>query len=204
MNKVLDLYWTFLKIGAVNFGGGYAMLPLLQRELTENRHWIEDEKLTDYYAVGQCTPGPIAMNVSTFIGHDIAGVPGALAATMGFITVPFVIIIIISAFLQNFATYPLVQHAFAGIRVCVCVLIFQAVQKLWKGAIKEKKSLVLYVCILFLTLFSGKFGFSIPKAVLVVAAGIVGVVFFKSKKIESEKDNKYNSDNKANSEGGEK
>ena len=204
MNKVLDLYWTFLKIGAVNFGGGYAMLPLLQRELTENRHWIEDEKLTDYYAVGQCTPGPIAMNVSTFIGHDIAGVPGALAATMGFITVPFVIIIIISAFLQNFATYPLVQHAFAGIRVCVCVLIFQAVQKLWKGAIKEIKSLVLYVCILFLTLFAGKFGFSIPKAVLVVAAGIVGVVFFKSKTIESEKDNKYNSDNKANSEGGEK
>ena len=180
MNKVLDLYLCFLKIGAVNFGGGYAMLPLLQRELTVNRKWIEEEELTDYYAVGQCTPGPIAMNVSTFIGHKIAGMPGALAATMGFITVPFFIILIISAFLRNFADIPVIQHAFAGIRVCVCVLIFQAILKLWKGAIKDTKSIILYIVILFLTLFSKQLPISIPAAVLVITAGVFGIIIYRN------------------------
>ena len=181
MNKVLDLYLTFLKIGSVNFGGGYAMLPLLQRELCEKRNWLPEEELTDYYAVGQCTPGPIAMNVSTFIGQRIAGIPGAIAATGGFITMPFVIIILISLFLRNFAYIPLVQHAFAGIRVCVCVLIFEAVRKLWKGAIKDTKSLILYIVILVLALLSKVLPVSVPMAVLVIASGLFGILFCKEK-----------------------
>ena len=184
MNKVLELYLCFLQIGAVNFGEGYAMLPLLQRELCEDRNWLPEEELTDYYAVGQCTPGPIAMNVSTFIGQKLAGLPGAIAATGGFITVPFVIIIIISMFLKNFADIPLVQHAFAGIRVCVCVLIFEAIRKLWKGAIKDTKSLILYICILLLALFSKVLPVSVPLAVLVVASGLFGVLFCREKEDE--------------------
>ena len=177
MNKVLDLYLCFLKIGAVNFGGGYAMLPLLQRELTDNRHWISEEELTDYYAVGQCTPGPIAMNVSTFIGQRLAGVAGAIAATGGFITVPFLIIIIISLFLRNFASIPLIQHAFAGIRVCVCVLIFEAIRKLWKNSVVDTKSLILYIVVLVLALLSKILPVSIPMAVLVILSGVFGILF---------------------------
>ena len=184
MNKVLDLYLCFPKIGAVNFGGGYAMLPLLQRELCENRKWLPEEELTDYYAVGQCTPGPIAMNVSTFIGQRIAGIPGAVAATGGFITVPFLIIILISLFLRNFASIPLVQHAFAGIRVCVCVLIFDAVRKLWKSAMVDVKSLILYIVILILALFSKYLPVSVPMAVLVLASGLFGILFCRKKEDE--------------------
>ena len=184
MNKVLDLYLCFLKIGAVNFGGGYAMLPLLQRELCENRKWLPEDELTDYYAVGQCTPGPIAMNVSTFIGQRIAGIPGAIAATGGFITAPFVIIILISLFLKNFASIPLVQHAFAGIRVCVCVLIFDAIKKLWKGAVVDTKSLILYIVILILALFSKVLPVSVPMAVLVLVSGLFGVLFCRNKEDE--------------------
>ncbi len=187
MNKVLSLYWCFFKIGAVNFGGGYAMLPLLQRELCENRKWLPEEELTDYYAVGQCTPGPIAMNVSTFIGQRLAGVPGAIAATGGFITVPFLIIIIISLFLRNFASIPLVQHAFAGIRVCVCVLIFQAIRKLWKNSVVDKRSLILYIVILALALFSKVLPVSVPMALLVVFSGLFGVLFCRDKKEDEKK-----------------
>ena len=153
------------------------MLPLLQRELTDNRHWISEEELTDYYAVGQCTPGPIAMNVSTFIGQRLAGVAGAIVATGGFITVPFLIIIIISLFLRNFASIPLIQHAFAGIRVCVCVLIFEAIRKLWKNSVVDRKSLILYIVVLVLALLSKILPVSIPMAVLVILSGVFGILF---------------------------
>ena len=132
MNELLDLYLCFVKIGATNFGGGYAMLPLLERELAVKRNWVTMEELMDYYAIGQCTPGVIALNVSTFIGVKRKGIPGAITSTMGFLTAPIAIILIIAAFLTNFADLPAVNHAFAGIRVCVCILILQAVIKLWK------------------------------------------------------------------------
>ena len=179
MKELLDLYLTFLKIGAVNFGGGYAMLPLLEEDLVKGKGWVTREELLDYFAIGQCTPGIIALNVSTFIGNKRKGIPGALVATMGFLTCPIILILIIAMFLQNFAHYPLVQHAFAGIRVCVCVLIVQAVLRLWKKAIVDKTALVLYGVIFFLAVF-GKYLFaSIPTAVFVVASGIFGLVFGK-------------------------
>ena len=128
MKELLELYWTFVQIGCVTFGGGYAMLPILERELVDKRHWTTMDDLRDYFSIGQCTPGIIALNVSTFIGEKRKGVTGALAATMGFLTGPIVIILIIAAFLTNFAQLEVIQHAFAGIRVCVCVLIVQAVR----------------------------------------------------------------------------
>ena len=124
------------------------------------------------------------MNVSTFIGQRIAGIPGAVAATGGFITVPFLIIILISLFLRNFASIPLVQHAFAGIRVCVCVLIFDAVRKLWKSAMVDVKSLILYIVILILALFSKYLPVSVPMAVLVLASGLFGILFCRKKEDE--------------------
>ena len=115
--------------GCGTFGGGYAMLPILQAEVVNKYHWATDEELADYYAVGQCTPGVIAVNTATFIGMKLRGVAGALAATLGVIFPSMVIITTIAAFLSNFAHIPAVADAFAGIRVGVCILIFQAVRK---------------------------------------------------------------------------
>jgi chromate transporter len=176
MNELLDLYITFARIGCVTFGGGYAMLPILERELVDKRHWTTMDDLRDYFSIGQCTPGIIALNVSTFIGEKKKGIPGALCATTGFLTGPVTIILIIAAFLTNFAEQPIVQHAFAGIRVCVCVLIVQAVLRLWKSSVVDACSLFLYLLIFVLNAFSGVLPVKIPAAVLVIIAGVTGVV----------------------------
>ena len=176
MNELLDLYITFARIGCVTFGGGYAMLPILERELVDKRHWTTMDDLRDYFSIGQCTPGIIALNVSTFIGEKKKGIPGALCAKTGFLTGPVTIILIIAAFLTNFAEQPIVQHAFAGIRVCVCVLIVQAVLRLWKSSVVDAFSLFLYLLIFVLNAFSGVLPVKIPAAVLVIIAGVTGVV----------------------------
>jgi chromate transporter len=137
VNELWQLFITFAKIGVMTFGGGAAMLPMLQRELVDNRGWVEEEELMDYYAIGQCTPGVIAVNTSTFIGHKLAGIPGALAASLGFISPSILIITVIAAFLESFASNVYVAHALAGIRVCVCVLILDSVLKLGKKSVQK-------------------------------------------------------------------
>ena len=174
-----DLFFTYMKIGFINFGGGYAMLPLLERELVNKRGWTTLDELRDYFAVGQCTPGVIALNVSTFIGQKRKGVAGALAAAAGFLLGPILIILLIAAFLTNFADLPEVQHAFAGIRVCVCVLILQAILRLWKKSVVDVFSFVLYAVILALNAlgtFTSLLPVKIPAAVLVILAGVTGLV----------------------------
>ena len=177
MKELLELYLAFLKIGCVNFGGGYAMLPLLEKDLVNKRGWTSVDELTDYFAIGQCTPGIIALNVSTFIGNKKKGVAGALASTLGFVTGPICIILIIAAFMKNFAEYEIVQHAFAGIRVCVCVLIVEAVLRLWKKSVVDKLSLALFLVIFALMAFSALLPFKIPAAILVITAGVFGIFF---------------------------
>ena len=193
MKDLLDLYWTYLKIGCVNFGGGYAMLPLLERELVTKRGWTTMEELRDYFAIGQCTPGVIALNVSTFIGQKRKGVAGAIAAMLGFLTGPIAIILILAAFLRNFAELEAVQHAFAGIRVCVCVLILQAVLRLWKSSVVDVFTMVLYAVILALSAvstFTSLLPFKIPAAVLVILAGLAGLAasLVKNKKNAARKE----------------
>ena len=179
MKDLWDLFFTYMKIGFINFGGGYAMLPLLERELVNKRGWTTLDELRDYFAVGQCTPGVIALNVSTFIGQKRKGVAGALAAAAGFLLGPILIILLIAAFLTNFADLPEVQHAFAGIRVCVCVLILQAILRLWKKSVVDVFSFVLYAVILALNAlgtFTSLLPVKIPAAVLVILAGVTGLV----------------------------
>lgn len=137
MNPYLDLYLTFARIGVCTFGGGYAMLPILQREVVENRHWATEDELMDYYAIGQCTPGVIAVNTSTFIGCKTHGILGGIAATAGMITPSLIIITIIAAFIQQFAHLAVVQHAFAGIRIAVCALVLQSVWKMAKKGVVD-------------------------------------------------------------------
>ena len=193
MKDLLELYWAYLKIGCINFGGGYAMLPLLERELVTKRGWTTMEELRDYFAIGQCTPGVIALNVSTFIGQKRKGVAGAIAAMLGFLTAPIAIILVIAAFLRNFAELEVVQHAFAGIRVCVCVLILQAVLRLWKSSVVDVFTMVLYAVILALSAvstFTSLLPFKIPAAVLVILAGLAGLAasLVKNKKNAARKE----------------
>jgi chromate transporter len=176
MKELLELYWTFVRIGLVTFGGGYAMLPILERELVDKRHWTTMDELRDYFSIGQCTPGIIAMNVSTFIGEKKNGIKGAIAASLGFLTGPVILILLIAMFISNFAHLEAVQHAFAGIRVCVCVLILQAVLRLWKSSVVDPVALVIYIVVFALHAFSGVLPVKIPAAVLVILAGVAGVI----------------------------
>ena len=169
MKELFQLFVVFAKIGAVTFGGGYAMLPILQREIVEKRGWATESELLDYYAIGQCTPGVIAVNTATFVGYQKKGVLGGIFATLGVISPSILIITFITACLQNFAEYKMVQHALSGIRVCVCVLIFQAVLKMWKKAVADKAALGLFLIALALAVFS-----PLPVALLVIAAGFAG------------------------------
>ena len=125
--ELLEMFLVFFRIGAVTFGGGYAMLPILQRELVDDRGWTTEAELTDYFAIGQCTPGVIAVNTATFIGRKKAGNIGGIVATLGVISPSLIIISIIAALINNFASLVWVQNALAGIRVCVCVFILNAV-----------------------------------------------------------------------------
>ena len=190
MKELLELYLAFFRIGCVNFGGGYAMLPLLEKDLVNERGWTTMDDLMDYFAIGQCTPGIIALNVSTFIGYKRKGVVGAFASTLGFLTGPIAIILVIAAFLTNFAELEVVQHAFAGIRVCVCVLILQAILKLWKKSVVDVVTLILYLIIFFLAAAGSLIlPFKLPAAVLVIAAGVFGVLFGGAGKASDKNEN---------------
>lgn len=169
MKQLWDLYLTFAKMGAVCFGGGYAMLPLIQREVVEKRKWATEEEVIDYYALGQCTPGVIAVNTSTFVGHKVCGIKGGIAATLGFITPSIIIIMLIAGILQTAFKYPVVEYAFSGIRVCVCVLIVSAIAKLWKKSVTDRASVVIFALI-FIIACTGY----ISSALLIVAAGVAG------------------------------
>ena len=174
MKKYIDLFLVFAKIGVMTFGGGYAMLPMLERELIDNRGWTTNEELMDYFAVAQCTPGVIAVNTATFIGYKLYGNLGGIVATLGVVFPSLVIITTIAGVLTNFADIPAVKHAFAGVRVCVCVLIFNAVVKLWKGAIKDKTALVLFVVIFLLSVF-----LEVSPVVYVIACAAAGIFLTK-------------------------
>lgn len=172
MKKLFELFLAFAKVGVMTFGGGYAMLPILEREIVEAKGWASSEELMDYYAVGQCTPGVIAVNTATFIGKKNAGIPGAVFATLGMVFPSLVIITLIAGILENFAELAIVKSAFAGIRVCVCVLIFNAVVKLWKNAVPDKAALVLCLTVFVLSVF-----LDISPVVFVVMCALAGILF---------------------------
>ncbi|HRX57488.1 MAG TPA: chromate transporter [Eubacteriales bacterium] len=145
MKNLLKLYLTFVKIGAFMFGGGYSMLPLLERELVERLGWTSEEELLDYFAIAQCTPGVIAVNTATFIGQKRGGFWGGAMATLGVITVPLLLVIVIVSALMRFWHLPAVTNAFDGIRVAVAALIAAAVVRLARSNVKNLFGIVLCV-----------------------------------------------------------
>ena len=165
------LFLTFAKIGVLTFGGGYAMLPILQREVVDAHGWATEEELADYYAIGQCTPGVIAVNTATFIGQKLGGPLCAAAATLGVVFPSVVIITVIAAVLRNFAELPVVRNAFAGIRVCVCALILNAVLKLRKKALVDLPTTVIFLIVLALAVFT-----KLSPVIFVAASAAAGLV----------------------------
>ena len=171
MKEYWTLFWTFCRIGGLTFGGGYAMLPMLEKEVVERHHWTTQEQLLDYFAIGQCTPGIIAVNTATFIGYNRRGVLGAVIATLGGVFPSFIIISLISAVLNNFAHIAMVQHAFSGIRVAVCGLILQAVIKLLKSSVKNAMGWIL-LAVTFLAVVL----FDLSPVIVVIAAALTGIL----------------------------
>ena len=137
MKLLWELFRSFFMIGAMTFGGGYAMLPMLEREIVQKHKWAPQEEILNYFAIGQCTPGIIAVNTATFVGHKVKGVWGGIAATLGVVSPSLVIITVIAMVLENFMDILWVQNAFAGIRVAVCALILSSVLKMGKSNIKK-------------------------------------------------------------------
>ena len=171
MKEYLDLFIAFIKVGAMTFGGGYAMLPILQREVLEKRGWITEAEMIDYYAMGQCLPGVIMVNTAVFVGQKRKGVPGGIIAALGAVFPSLVIIVIIAASLTAFSDVPAVRNAFAGIRICVVVLIINAVVKLWKPAIIDWKCAAIFAVVCGLSVFT-----DLSPVVFVIAAAVLGNV----------------------------
>ena len=154
----------------MTFGGGYAMLPILQREVVEKHKWVTDEELVDYFAIGQCTPGVIAVNTATFVGQKKAGTFGAVMATLGVVFPSLIIISLLAGAIEAFSHLEWVQHAFGGIRICVCVLILNAVVKLLKKSVVDKITAVIFIAVTLLAFFT-----PISPVVFVVIAAIIGI-----------------------------
>ena len=145
MRELWTMYAAFFRIGLFTFGGGYAMLPMLQREVVNRFHWATDEELLDCYAIGQCTPGVIAVNTATYVGYRRRGVLGGIVTTLGVISPSLLIITIVAMALAPFMDNPYVVRAFAGIRVAVCALIASSVVKLAKKSVKDIPGIILCV-----------------------------------------------------------
>ncbi len=179
MKTLLDLFFTFAKMGVMTFGGGYAMLPILQREIVEKKKWATDEEIMDYFAIGQCTPGIIAVNTATFIGQKRKGILGGIIATLGVVFPSLIIIALLAGVIEAFSHIVWVQNAFAGVRICVCILILNAVVKLYSKAVVDWKTFLI-----FLVIAIGGFADIISPVIFVICAAIVGIILkaFEAKK----------------------
>ena len=171
MKLLLKLFAVFAKVGVMTFGGGYAMIPILQREVVEKQKWASEEELMDYFAIGQCTPGIIAVNTATFIGQKNKGVFGGIFATLGLVFPSLVIISLLAGVIEAFSHIVWVQHAFGGIRICVCVLIVNAVIKLFKKAVIDKFSFVVFLAVALAAFFT-----DLSPVIFVLVAAVLGIV----------------------------
>ena len=166
------LFLTFLKIGAFTFGGGYAMIPLIEEETVKRRKWIADEDILDIVAVAESTPGPIAINAATFVGYKVAGVMGALLATCGVVLPSFFIILAVAVVLQKFADFPVVQHAFVGVRAGVLALIIKAMVTMYQQCPKHVFSYVIGIAAFLSVAFMG-----VNVLTVIILAALLGVAY---------------------------
>ncbi|MDR1018099.1 MAG: chromate transporter [Lachnospiraceae bacterium] len=175
-NIYIQLFVSFFRCGILTFGGGLAMLPLLEKEVVESRGWATNEELLDMYAIGQTTPGIIAVNVATFTGYKKAGVLGGIVGTLGMITPSLIIITVIASGLSYIVKYPIVQHALAGIRLAVCGMMIVTVVKLVKNGVKDIFGIIICVGTLLIAVFT-----PVSTVFIVIAALILGILVKRNK-----------------------
>lgn len=172
-----ELFWSFFKIGLFTFGGGYAMIPLLRAELVERKKWLDDDEIMDYYSIGQCTPGVIAVNVSTFTGYKLRGMTGAIASTFGIIMPSLIIITLLANIINLFFDNPYVVHAFNGIRIVVIALMLDVVVNMWRSNISDW-----WQWLIFGAAFIFMFLCAVSPVWIVLSAGLLGLVLRKGEK----------------------
>ena len=179
IRTIWRVFFTFFKIGAFTFGGGYAMIPLIQRETVEKHGWISDDDILEVVAIAESTPGPIAINASTFIGYRVAGFLGALCATLGVVLPSFVVILAISGVLRQFQHIKAVQYAFVGIRAGVLALIVKAFWGMLKKAEKSAVSYAIMLCVFAAVAF---WDVSVVLLLLLCALLGLGITAWKGRK----------------------
>lgn len=174
MKELWRLFFTFFRMGAFTFGGGYAMLPIIQKEIVEKNKWATEDEVLDYYAIGQCTPGIIAINSATFIGFKHKGIPGAIAAAAGMVCPSLIIITLIATYFKHFQDYVIVGHAFGGIRVAVAALIVNTVIKMLKTSVRDRLGIIIFGMSFLAVAF-----FNVSPIIAVVFSGIIGIATIK-------------------------
>jgi len=174
LREYLELLWAFIVIGATTFGGGYAIVPALERELIKKRGWISMDEVLDFYTIAQITPGVIAVNIATFVGCKRKGIFGGAVATVGLILPGVCLMMLVSLFVKRFAEYSLVQHALAGIRLAVCALILDTSIKLFKGFFKDYRAVIISVIAFVLSAV-----FSVSPVYIILGAGFAGFLLFR-------------------------
>nr|MBQ8252827.1 chromate transporter [Lachnospiraceae bacterium] len=171
MKEYMELFWVFLRIGGLTFGGGLSMLPMLKFELVEKKQWISEEELLDCYAIGQCTPGIIAVNTATYVGYKRKGIVGGVVSTLGMVVPSLLIITVIALFLEQFMDNKWLGHALKGVRAVVCALMLNTVVAL------AKKSFVSMFCVVWCALILVvAVCTNIPTILLVVLSGAAGIL----------------------------
>ena len=172
-HRKLDLFLTFFKIGAFTFGGGYAMIPLIQKEVCENKKWLSDEDILEIVAIAESTPGPIAINSATFVGYRTAGFFGAMCATLGVVLPSFLIITLISMVLREFSSYKAVKYAFFGIRAGVLALIIKALISMYKKCPKNIVSYCIAAAAFIFAVFT-----DINAVFIIIGCAVAGLIYF--------------------------
>ena len=176
--RLLTLFLTFLKVGALTFGGGYAMIPIIENEVTKKRKWITDTEILDIIVISETTPGPIAVNAATYVGYKVSGILGSIFATLGLALPSFVIIFVISYFYKDFMQWKVIQAAFKGLKVGVIILLINAVIKLKKNVKFDLISIILFILTLAIMILSTifDFGFKYLSLCLILFGLLIGIV----------------------------
>lgn len=177
MKEWIPIFVAFFRVGALTFGGGYAMLPIIQREAIDRKNWVTEEEIMNYYAVAQCLPGIIAINTAVLVGHKIRGRAGGVAAALGVATPSLLIIMVIAAFMRNFIEIKAVQQAFYGIRIVVAALVFDAIVKMWKKGMKDLPCYCIYFIVLGLSLST-----QVSTILIILCSVVAGILLHIGKK----------------------
>jgi len=178
LRKLFSIFVIMFKIGLITFGGGFAMIAIIERELIEKRNWISHEEFLDVVAIAESTPGPIAINSATYIGYKRAGVLGSIFATLGVVLPSFIIIFTISFFYERFLSLTYASYAFMGIRVCVAFLILSAGIKMLKKLKKNVFNIIIFSVVTLLMVFLTVFYYNFSTILYILAGGIIGLVVY--------------------------